>query len=168
MNIAKDKVVSIEYELKSTDGEILDSSDENGVLSYLQGSGFLFPGLEKALEGKKTGDQLDRTFTAVEAYGEYDEALVFNAARSDFAEGVELFEGLEFEAEVEDEPRVCTIIAINGDEVTVDANHPLSGEDLQVRVKVTGVREATPEEIENGHVHDGDGHHHDHDEEGND
>lgn len=159
MTASKDKVVSIEYELKSVDGEILDSSDENGVLSYLQGSGFLFPGLEKALEGKAVGDAISQTFKAADAYGEYDEKFVFEAARSDFTEGVELYEGLEFEAEVEDELKICTIIHIDGDKVTVDANHPLSGEDLQVRAKITEIRDATPEEIEHGHVHDGSEHH---------
>ncbi len=155
MKIEKNRVATIEYELKAVDGEILDSSDENGALSYIQGSGFLFPGLEKALEGLKKGDKLERVFLPADAYGEYDDSLVFKVTRSDFEDGIELYEGLEFQAEVADESRVCTIIGIEGDQFTVDANHPLCDEKLEVKVSILDVREATAVELDHGHVHDG-------------
>ena len=155
MKVSKDMVVTIDYELKSTDGEILDSSDENGSLSFIQGSGFLIPGLERLLDGKQVGDAVSETLSAADAFGEYDEALVFEASRDDFEKGVKLEEGLEFEADINEQVRLCTITAIKGDIITVDANHPFSGEELAVRATVLGVRLASPEEIEHGHVHDG-------------
>ena len=155
MNVSKDMVVTIDYELKSSDGEILDSSDENGSLSFIQGSGFLIPGLERLLDGKKVGDAISETLAAADAFGEYDEALVFEATREDFEAGIELKEGLEFEAEINEHVRLCTITDIKGNVITVDANHPFSGEALSVRATVLGVRLATSEEIEHGHVHDG-------------
>jgi FKBP-type peptidyl-prolyl cis-trans isomerase SlyD len=160
MNVAKEKVVTIDYELKSAEGEIYDSSDENGALSYIHGIGFLVPGLEKLLEGKTIGDAVEASLTPEEAYGEYDEELVFDVDKSDFEAGVELHEGLEFQAEVAGEVRLCTIVEIEGETVTVDANHPLSGESLQVRAKILAVREATAEELDHGHVHDGSEEHH--------
>jgi len=159
MKVSKDSVVSIEYELKSKDGEILDSSEENGILHYLQGSNFLFPALEEALEGFEIGMSLDKTFPPEKAYGLYNEKLVFQASRSDFTDPSMLQEGMEFQAEVEDELRICTIIEIKGDEVTIDANHPLCDEELQVKAKVVGIRDASAEELEHGHVHDGHEHH---------
>ena len=155
MTVSKDKVITIDYELKSADGEILDSSDENGALSYIHGAGFLVPGIEKALDGKQVGDAIQTVVPPEEGYGEYDEDHVYEVTKDNFEEGVEIFEGLEFQAEIEDEVRLCTVVAIEGDNITVDANHPLSGEELHVRAKVLAIRDATPEELEHGHVHDG-------------
>ena len=155
MTVSKDKVITIEYELKSADGEIFDSSEENGALSYIQGGGFLVPGIENALEGKKVGDAIQIVVQPAEGYGEYSEDLVFEVGKDDFEKGVEIVEGLEFQAEIGDEVRLCTVVAIEKDLITVDANHPLSGEELHVRAKVLEIRDASPEEIEHGHVHDG-------------
>jgi FKBP-type peptidyl-prolyl cis-trans isomerase SlyD len=155
MTVEKDKVITIDYELKSADGEILDSSEENGALSYIHGAGYLVPGIENALVGKKVGESIQIVVSPADGYGEYNEELVFEVTKDDFEKGIELFEGLEFQAEIDDEPRVCTVVAIEDDKVTVDANHPLSGEELHVRAKVVSIRDASPEEIEHGHVHDG-------------
>ena len=145
MTVNKDKVITIDYELKSADGEILDSSDENGALSYIHGAGYLVPGIERALD----------VVSPVDGYGEYDENLVFEVTKDDFEKGVEIYEGLEFQAEIGEEVRLCTVVAIENDAITIDANHPLSGEELHVRAKVLEIRDATPEELEHGHVHDG-------------
>ena len=155
MTVCKEKVITIDYELKSADGEILDSSDENGALSYIHGIGFLVPGIERALDGKKIGDAIQTVVSPEDGYGEYDEDLVFEVTKDDFEKDVEIFEGLEFQAEIGDEVRLCTVVAIENDTITVDANHPLSGEELHVRAKVLEIRDATPEELEHGHVHDG-------------
>lgn len=155
MTVSKDKVITIDYELKSADGEILDSSDENGALSYIHGAGYLVPGIERALEGKKIGDAIQTVVSPEDGYGEYDEDLVFEVTKDDFEKDVEIFEGLEFQAEIGEEVRLCTVVAIENDAITIDANHPLSGEELHVRAKVLEIRDATTEEIEHGHVHDG-------------
>jgi len=160
MQVEKNRVVTISYEMKDNQAEILDSSEESGDLTYLHGSSFLVPGFERALDGKKAGDGIQVTIMPTDGYGEYDETLIFQVSRSDFQDGVELYEGLEFEAEVRDELRWCTIAAIEGDVVTVDANHPLAGEELIVQAKVLEIREATPEELEHGHVHGPDDEHH--------
>ena len=62
---------------------------------------------------------------------------------------------MQFEAHGEDGAQIVTVMGIDGDEVTIDANHPLAGEELHFSVKVVDVREATAEELEHGHVHSG-------------
>ncbi|NLJ45769.1 MAG: peptidylprolyl isomerase [Treponema sp.] len=153
MVVEKDKVITIDYTLKDSDGQTIDSSEESEPLVYLHGNDNLIPGLEKQLEGKKEGDKLSCVVHPGEAYGEYDENLVFTVKKSSFADPSKIEEGMQFEAHGEDGARVVTVVAVKGDDVTVDANHPLAGEDLHFDVKVVGIREATAEELAHGHVH---------------
>ncbi len=69
MNIAKDKVVSIDYTLTNDNGDVLDSSAGREPLAYLQGHNNLIPGLEKELEGKVKGDKLVAIIPPEQAYG---------------------------------------------------------------------------------------------------
>ena len=164
MVVENNKVVTISYEMKDEEGEILDSSEESGDLDYLHGTRFLMPGLEASLSGKKVGDSIDEVYQPADAFGEYDESLIFTVDKSDFQDGVELYEGLEFQADVRDESKICVIVAIEGDKVTVDANHPLADTVVKVKAQVKAIRDASPEEIEHGHAHGEHGHDHDEDE----
>lgn len=157
MVVEKDKVITIDYTLKDSDGETIDSSEESEPLVYLHGNGNLIPGLEKQLQGKKEGEKLSCVIRPEDAYGEYDEDLVFTVQKSSFQDPDKIEEGMQFEAHGEDGARVVTVVAVQGEEVTVDANHPLAGEDLHFDVKVVGIRDATAEELTHGHVHSLDG-----------
>lgn len=150
MTISKDSVVTIEYTLTDNDNEVLDSSEGAGPLEYLHGHDNLIPGLEKHLEGKAAGDAFKVTVAPGEAYGEYQDELVVQVDRNQFPDDVEIVEGMQFEAGSPDGSRVVTVTEINGDKVTVDANHPLAGETLNFDVKVVGVRESTEDERLNG------------------
>ncbi len=153
MQIAKNAVVAIDYTLRDTDGEVLDASPEGQPLQYLHGAGNIIPGLEKALEGKAAGDDVDVSIPPADAYGERDERLQQDVPKSMF-EGVEQIEaGMRFQAQTQSGPQVVTVAAVTGDQVTVDANHPLAGQTLNFKVKVSDVRAASDEEIEHGHVH---------------
>lgn len=168
MVIEKDRVVTIDYKLRDAEGEVLDSSEGSDPLIYLHGNDNIVAGLERQLLGKQAGDELSCVVPAKEGYGERDEALVFKVSKSDFGEGAPIEIGMQFEAHGEDGAQIVTVMGIEGDEVTIDANHPLAGEELHFTVKVVDVREATTEELEHGHVHggcdcdgecsDGDGH----------
>jgi FKBP-type peptidyl-prolyl cis-trans isomerase SlyD len=160
MQIARDTVAAIDYKLTDSDGQVLDTSEGRDPLSYLHGAGNLIPGLETALEGQTEGDSLTVTVQPEEAYGERDERLVQQVPMAAF-EGVEQVEaGMRFQATDEQgQGRVVTVTEIEGDQVTVDANHPLAGQPLNFEVSVVEVREATPEEIEHGHVHTGEEEH---------
>jgi FKBP-type peptidyl-prolyl cis-trans isomerase SlyD len=160
MQVAKNKVVSIDYTLKNDAGEVIDSSEGHEPLLYLHGAQNIVPGLETALEGKATGDRIEVSIGPEEAYGERNDALQQVVAREAF-QGVEDLEvGMQFRAESNAGQQIVTITAIEGDEVTVDGNHPLAGETLNFDVTVVDVRDASAEELEHGHVHGPGGHHH--------
>ncbi|HUX37075.1 MAG TPA: peptidylprolyl isomerase [Rectinemataceae bacterium] len=167
MVIEKNRVVSIDYKLVDDDGDLIDSSEDGEPLVYLHGNGNIIPGLEKHLEGKKQGDAVNCVIAAVEAYGERDESLVFTVGKDEF-EGTDVAVGMQFEAHGEHGVQIVTVMSVEGDEVKVDANHPLAGENLHFDVKVVEVREASAEELEHGHVHGAHGHDHGCDCEGDD
>lgn len=159
MQIAKDKVVQIDYTLKNDKGEVLDTSEGAGPLAYLHGHHGIIPGLENALEGKATGDKLDVSIAPAEAYGEYNEAMVQVVERKLF-EGMDVAPGAQFQAQTSDGMQVITVTAVDGDEVTIDGNHPLAGQTLHFSVEVVEVRDASEEELAHGHVHGPGGHDH--------
>jgi FKBP-type peptidyl-prolyl cis-trans isomerase SlyD len=160
MLIAQDKVVLIHYTLTDDAGKVLDSSSGGDPLAYMHGQGNIIAGLEKALEGRQAGDRLAVRVEPAEGYGARDETLVQQVPRRQFG-GAKVQPGMQFHAQTAGgHARVVTVTHIQGDMVTVDANHPLAGEVLNFDVEVTEVRDATAEEIEHGHVHGPGGHHH--------
>lgn len=159
MNISEGKVATIDYTLSDETGAVIDESKDQGPLSYLHGFGNIVPGLEAALEGKTAGDSLSVDVAPGDAYGERDEELVQAIDRERFPEG-NIQIGMRFHAHTPNGARLLTVLAVDEDEVTVDANHPLAGKRLSFDVKVVSVRDATQEELEHGHVHGEDGHHH--------
>jgi FKBP-type peptidyl-prolyl cis-trans isomerase SlyD len=161
MLIAQDKVVLIHYTLTDDAGKVLDSSSGGDPLAYLHGQGNIIPGLEKALEGRQAGDKLNVRVEPTEGYGVRDDALVQQVPRRAFGGASDVQPGMQFHAQTsQGHARVVTVTRIQGDMVTVDGNHPLAGEVLNFDVEVTGVRDATAEELEHGHVHGAGGHHH--------
>ena len=154
MEIGKDKVVSIDYTLTGPQGQVLDSSEGRGPLTYMQGVGNLIPGLERELEGKSKGDQVKTTVPAADAYGERDDQLVQSVPRSAF-QGIDNIQpGMQFQARGPGgQTTVVTVANVEGDQVTVDANHPLAGMPLTFDVTVVDVRDATDEEKQHRHAH---------------
>ena len=161
MEIAKDTVVSIDYTLKGNDGNVIDSSEGREPLAYLHGHANIVPGLENALTGKQTGDQVDVKVLPSEGYGEVDERLVQRVPKANFPADADLEPGMAFQAQVQGQPMVFRIEEVGAADVKVNGNHPLAGQDLNFSVTVREVRKAEPSEIAHGHVHQG-GHHHHH------
>lgn len=154
MKIAKHSVVSIHYELTNDSGETLDSSEGQDPLTYLHGTGSLIPGLERELEGRQVGEELTAVITPGDGYGEQDDALIRDIPRSAFGDVEDLSPGMQFQGGGEGEaPQVFTVTKIAGDLVTVDGNHPLAGMTLNFDVSIESIRDATPEELDHGHVH---------------
>jgi FKBP-type peptidyl-prolyl cis-trans isomerase SlyD len=156
MKATQDAVVSIRYTL-TVDGQVLDQGD----LDYLHGHGNIIQGLEEALEGKQAGDSMNVVVPPEKAYGERNEEGVMVVPLHAFPQDSEVQPGMQFYAEGQDgRPLPITVLEVNGDEVTVDSNHPLAGETLNFAVEVTGVRPASREELDHGHVHGPGEHHH--------
>jgi FKBP-type peptidyl-prolyl cis-trans isomerase SlyD len=154
MPIQKHSLVAIEYRLTDTEGEEIDSSGEDGPLTYVHGMQEIIPGLEKALEGRDAGEQFQVTIEPEEAYGERYEELCIEMPRDEFEDEQELELGMQFNLTDDDgEEMVVTVIDFDEDSVVVDGNHPLAGVTLNFDVKIHEVRPATPEEIEESGSH---------------
>ncbi len=163
MQIAKNSVVAIDYTLTSGSGEVLDTSKGRGPLSYLHGQGQIIPGLESALEGKVAGDELKVSIPPEQAYGVRDDRMIQDVPSSAFSGVAQIQPGMQFQANTPNGPRIVTVVGVEGDQVKIDANHPLAGVTLNFDLKVMDVRPASPEELSHGHSHsDGHGHGHDH------
>ena len=147
MRISPGKVVQIEYTLTGPDGEIIDSSRDTAPLAYLQGAGNIIPGLERALEGKSAGDEIDVVIAPQDGYGDVNEALIQEVPRTQFPGVKDIAVGGQFQAQTAQGPRVVTVINVTDDTVTVDANHPLAGVTLRFAVRIVTVRTPTPEEL---------------------
>jgi len=152
--IGDNLVVSMHYKLTDDDGNVLDSSEGSEPLAYLHGSGNIISGLEKALVGKVEGDSLQVRVEPVDGYGEVRPDLIQTVERAVF-QGVESVEaGMAFEAKAPDGSLQRIMVKkVDGDEVTIDANHPLAGVVLHFDVDIVGVRAATEEEVAHGHAH---------------
>lgn len=156
MQIAKHKVASIHYTLTDNDGKVLDSSSGREPLHYIQGIGNLIPGMEEGLEGKKQGDKVNLKVSPEKGYGVKSDELIQKVPRSAFGDQ-KIENGMQFQT---NQGGVVTVTHIGLSEITVDANHPLAGVELNFAVEVLSIREATEDELAHGHVHGPGGHHH--------
>ncbi|WP_325893427.1 FKBP-type peptidyl-prolyl cis-trans isomerase [Grimontia sp. NTOU-MAR1] len=151
--IEENKVVKIDYTVKDEEGQLIDTSEGKDPLAYLHGAGNIIPGLETALAGRAEGEEFAVQIQPDDAYGQRNEALIQVVERGVFQGVEELDVGMVFNAQGPQGNIQVTIIAIEGDEVTIDGNHPLAGVVLQFEGVIREVRDATAEEIEHGHVH---------------
>ncbi len=158
--IKKNDVVSMSYVLKNENGEELGRAEAKEPLNYLHGAGNIVPGLESAIDGLAIGDKKDVTILPENGYGNVDPALMLKIARSNFPSDIEIKPNMQFSSDMGGQERVFTVDSVEGDDVCVNGNHPLAGETLNFSVEILAIREATKEELEHGHVHDGSGHHH--------
>lgn len=161
MNIGKDTVVTLRYELLDSDGVQLE--DTGSVMSYLHG-GYdgIFPVVEEALQGKDVGDEFAVSLEPEDAFGDYDENLLRVEPREVFPKNVKV--GMQFEGvpqgEEDDRWVVYTVTDIADNQVVVDGNHPLAGQRLLFKGTVSDVRAATKDEVTHGHAHGDHGHVH--------
>lgn len=157
MQIAKNTVVNLDYNVTDSDGQVVDEGREQ--LIYLHG-GYddIFPLIEEELHGKGVGETIKVKLQPDEAFGEYDAELVQLEPRKDFPKEIEV--GMQFEGGPEDGEDddfvIYRVTEIADNKVVLDGNHPLAGMALIFTCTVTAVRPASAEEIEHGHVHGGD------------
>lgn len=153
MKNTENPVVSIHYTLTNKAGEKLDSSVGGEPLTYLHGAGNIIPGLEKALSETSVGEKLTVTIEPEDAYGHRSEEQTQTVGKEMF-EGIDNIEvGMQFQADSSNGPAIVTVTAVEEDQVTIDGNHPLAGEQLTFDVEVMEIRSATETEMEHGHIH---------------
>ncbi len=154
MDITEQCVVALTWTLRDTLGEVLDVLDE--PVEFLVGGDDLLPRIEEALQGHAPGAKLDLHLEPEEAFGDFDERLLFLEPRNLFLADIE--EGMTLEGSAlpkgtnPDAPKnaLYTITEIYPEHIVLDGNHPLAGIAIRLSLTVVAVREATEEEIGQG------------------
>ena len=157
----KNSVVSIVYELRegSKDGEVVESLNTSNPLTFLFGTGGLLPKFEENLNGLATGDSFEFSLGSEDAYGPVVENAVVQVPKTVFEVDGKIDETLmqvgSMVPMMDAEGRRLNgkVIALEGDAVKMDFNHPMAGNDLHFKGEVTDVREATEVELNQGHIH---------------
>ena len=160
MKIEKDRVVRFHYTVSEVGQEAVENSKDGGQpLAILFGHGNIIPGLEKAMEGRESGEKFAVDVAAVDAYGERREGLGQRVPKKHFG-AQKLEPGMQVVLQTNFGPRAVTIEKVGMSVVDVDLNHPMAGKDLDFDIEIVEVREASEEEIAHGHVHGDGGHQH--------
>ncbi|QQS30403.1 MAG: FKBP-type peptidyl-prolyl cis-trans isomerase [Sphingobacteriales bacterium] len=170
MIISKNKVVTVSYRLHegNAEGEMVEETSAEEPFVFLFGSGSLLPEFEANLDGLSEGDSFQFNINSQNAYGETDPSAIVELPISIFVIDGQLAGDLLQLGNVvpmrNDQGHLLhgKVVGINANEVKMDFNHPMAGKDLFFSGKVISVREASPSEVEHGHVHGEDGHHHSH------
>jgi FKBP-type peptidyl-prolyl cis-trans isomerase SlyD len=153
MRIASGSVVTIAYDICTEDGEIVESSEIDGPVTFVQGKGAIIPGLDAKLVGMQEDEERTFTFPPEEAFGRPEEAPRKVINRKEFPKDAKLEKGVSFDAGIPGGHRILLEVAeIAGEQVTVRMIHPLAGKTVSMNVAVHKVREATPAERESGKV----------------
>ncbi len=157
----KNNVISIVYELRSgsKDGEVVESLNSSNPLTFLFGTGGLLPKFEEKLTGLSSGDNFEFLLRSEDAYGPVVENAIVNVPQTVFEVDGKLDENLmkvgNMVPMMDTEGRRLNgkVMAIEGDAVQMDFNHPMAGNDLYFKGEVTDIRIATEEELSHGHIH---------------
>lgn len=157
----KNSVVSIVYELRadSKEGEVVEALTSENPLTFLFGTGGLLPKFEEQLSGLKSGDNFEFLLNSEDAYGPVVENAIVHVPQSVFEVDGKIDENLmkigSMVPMMDAEGRRLNgkVMAIEGDAVQMDFNHPMAGNDLFFKGEVTDVRSATDEELSHGHIH---------------
>jgi FKBP-type peptidyl-prolyl cis-trans isomerase SlyD len=154
--------VGIHYTLTLTGGEVVDSSEGDDALWFLQGAGQIIPGLERELYGMSLGDKKQVTVLPEDGYGDYDPDDTQLLSHDLFPADEPIEVGQDVQLRDADSGQVfqAFVVEVGDDGVLVDFNHPLAGQELLFDVNIAGLRRATSGELSHGHVHGPAGHDH--------
>jgi FKBP-type peptidyl-prolyl cis-trans isomerase SlyD len=152
------RVLSFNYILKDDKGQVLDASTE-GPMAFLEGASQIIPALEDQIKEMAVGEKKIVKLKAKDAYGEFSEKMTMKVPKEELAH-LKIDVGGFLEVQVSDQVKVVCIAEITDQEVTLDANHPLAGRDLEFDIEMVETRAATEEELSHGHAHGLGGHHH--------
>lgn len=152
-SVAQDMVVGIDYTLRLKDGDVVDQSSAGDPLLYLHGHNNIIPGLERELVGLTVGDSKQVSVSPADGYGDYNEDEVETYPRNMFPPEITADTVVQLRDPETDATFQAVITQIEGDDVTLDFNHPLAGQTLHFDVTIASVRAASAEELSHGHVH---------------
>ncbi|MBX3254004.1 MAG: peptidylprolyl isomerase [Chitinophagaceae bacterium] len=157
MIVEKNKIVSIQYNAKDDNGNIVDSNMDFEPLEYLHGHNNILQSLEDALTGLWVEEEKNVILDAEQAYGEFNPEWVIEVSRDQFPEGAN---NLQLGTMVQSSDGMELVVTdIDGEKVILDGNHPLAGKTLHFSVTIKNIRDASAEEIAHGHAHNAHTHH---------
>lgn len=147
----KAQIVSFHCVLKNPAGQVLSSTFNRDVITWMEGAAAQgqLQGLVDGLQGLREGERRSIFLPAGQAYGFYDPALVLEIPRRKLgaqARGLKLGDSVWVETPAGDK-KLFRVSELRGDQVSLDGNHPLAGQDLIFEIEATEARDATPEEI---------------------
>ncbi len=156
MTIAKDKMVSLTYDLRldGKNGEIFESTGKDSPLVFLYGAGLMLPAFENAILSKKAGDRFEIAIPAKDGYGEENEEAIIDLPKHIFHVDGKFDE--ELVKPGNSVPMMSSggermqgmVVSVDENSVKMDFNHPLAGEDLHFTGEILEVRDATEEELD--------------------
>jgi len=149
MKVGKDTIVTLDYELRLDDGQLVESTRETKrPFIFCFGRSNVLPAIEEALEGKEEGYEVELELPPEKAYGPVMEEAIYDVPRSQFPPDSNLEVGSTMMMETpQGEQYPFRIAEVTEEQVKVDFNHPMAGRTLFFKLYVTGVREASPDEI---------------------
>jgi FKBP-type peptidyl-prolyl cis-trans isomerase SlyD len=165
LSVAANRVVSLSYTLLLSNGELADEADAEKPLAFIHGIGQTLEAFDAHLEGLHAGDSFAFSLPADKAYGESNPNFIVDLP-------VSIFQGPDVPADIlevgatlpmqdqDGNPMDGVVLEVGEENVKMDFNHPLAGEELHFKGEILEVREATAEELDHGHVHGPGGHHH--------
>ena len=151
MRVATDTVVTIEYRASLTNGDLVDSTDHCGPVTYLHGNEQIFPALEQAVDGLMAGEERRLSLSSQESYGAHRPELIRRMPRAQLPPELALEVGKRYTIRPpRGEPMKFRLVGVEGDEVLADFNNPAAGQGLEIWARVVAVRPATADEIRRG------------------
>lgn len=132
--------VTVEYTGKLDDGTVFDSSEDREPLTFTLGDENVIPGFENAVVGMEPGESTTATIPPEEAYGPRSDDRVFAVERDALPEQLDPDVGDRLE--VQDragQTFPATVVDLDDATVTLDANHPLAGEELTFDIELVSV-----------------------------
>jgi FKBP-type peptidyl-prolyl cis-trans isomerase SlyD len=150
MDIADRRIATVHFSLHDEQGHAITSTHGHDPLVYMHGTGSIMPGLEQALAGRSAGDAFSVKIAPEAGFGPRHEALVQTLPHSRLQATGAVAVGAKLTAQTAKGPLDVVVVAVDGDAITVDGNHPLAGRTVEARVEVVEVRLATPHEQQFG------------------
>lgn len=151
------RVFAFNYVLKNAAGEVLDASEKNQPLPFLEGKKQILPALETKIIQMQEGDKQKISLTATDAYGDYRTDMTMEVPKNELAH-LNIEVGSHLQLQLQNQIKVVKVTQIKDKMVTLDGNHPLAGQELVFDVELVLIRKATSEEIQHGHAHGLHGH----------
>ena len=124
------KTVKVHYKGTLSDGRVFDSSQDRDPIEFVMGEGKVIPGFENTVSDMEVGETRTVTIPSDDAYGEHNPEQVVTVAHDQFPDEIDPEEGMMLKVQTPQGDMPVRVKKVEEDGVTLDANHPLAGEDL--------------------------------------